>query len=203
MKKILDKWYLSMFIIPIILTYLTNYINLPIIFENWQYSIIASFLILTGILLYEIKILKKQLTTLEEKPKKSDKKIVRDLLETLNIDKFHEDIVRQDAWNGYHREDIHRIIEFQEKTKLIGYKTSNKKVNNLISEFLNKLDEFTDYSSVRVYGKGDWLVPFKDNPKIHPHEKIKKETEIMNELTQKCFVELEILMEFLKEKEYV
>jgi len=128
---------------------------------------------------------------------------VRDLLETLNIDKFQEDIVRQDAWNGYQREDIHRIIEFQEKAKLIGYKTSNKKVNNLINDFLNKLHEFTDYSSLRVSGHGDWLVPFKDNPKIHPHEKIKKETEIMNDLSQKCFVELEVLIEFLKEKKYI
>lgn len=203
MRKILDKWYLSMFIIPIILTYLTNYINLPIIFENWQYSIIASFLILSAILLYEIKVLKKQLAILEEKPKKSDKKIIRDLLDTLNIDKFHEDIVRQDAWNGYHREDIRSIIEFQEKAKLIGYKTSNKKVNNLINDFSNKLDEFTNYSSKRVSGQGDWLVTFKDNPKIHPREKIKKETEKMNELTQECFVELEVFMEFLKEKEYV
>lgn len=203
MRKIFDKWYLSMFIIPIVLTYLTNYIKLPIIFENWEYSIITSFVILTGILLYEIRVLKKQLKTFQEKPKKSDKKIIRDLLDTLNIDKFHEDIVRQDAWNGYHREDIHRIIEFQEKAKLIGYKTSNKKVNELLNSFLIKLDEFTDYSSKRVSGRGDWLVPFKDNPKIHPREKIKKETEKMNELSQKCFEELEILMEFLKEKEYL
>lgn len=203
MRKILDKWYLSMFIIPIVLTYLTNYIKLPIIFANWEYSIIASMIILTGILLYEIKTLKKELTILREKPKKSDKKIVRELLEILNIDKFHKEIVRQDAWNGYHREDIHRIIEFQEKAKLIGYKTSNENVNNLINRFLNKLDEFTDYSSKRVSGRGDWLVPFKDNPKVHPHEEIKKETEKMNDLTQECFVELEVLMVFLREKEYV
>ncbi|WP_127138002.1 hypothetical protein [Flagellimonas oceanensis] len=120
MSKMLNKWYLSMFIIPIVLTYLTTYIKLPDIFSNWEYSIIASLTILSGILFYEIITLKRELTRLSEKPKKSDKKIVRELLETLNIDKFHEDIVRQDAWNGYHREDIYRIIEFQEKAKLIG-----------------------------------------------------------------------------------
>lgn len=203
MSKILDKWYLSMFIIPIVLTYLTNYIELPIIFGNWKYSIIVSMIILIGILFYEITTLKRELTRLSEKPKKSDKKIVRELLETLNIDKFHEDIVRHDAWNGYHREDISRIIDFQEKAKLIGYKTSNEKVNILINNFLSKLDDFTDYSSKRVYGSGDWLIPFKDNPEVHPREKIKKETEHMNELTKRCFVELEKLMEFLKNKEYV
>uniref|UniRef100_UPI004049BC15 hypothetical protein n=1 Tax=Gelidibacter sp. TaxID=2018083 RepID=UPI004049BC15 len=187
MKKILSKWYLSVFIIPIILTYLTNYVELPIIFANWEYSIIASMTILIGILLYEINTLKRELARLKEKPKKSDKKIVRELIETLNIDKFHEDIVRQDAWNGYHREDIHRIIEFQEKAKLIGYKTSSEKLNNLINNFLSKFDDFTDYSSKRVYGSGDWLIPFKDNPDVHTREKIKKETEKMNELTKKCF----------------
>lgn len=203
MRKILDKWYLSMFIIPIILTYLTNYIKLPIIFSNWEYSFIASMTILIGILLYELNSLSNQLKIVNEKPKKADKKIVRELLDTLNIDRFHEEIVRQDAWNGYFGEDIHRIIKFKEKAKLIGYKTSNEKVNTLINNFLSKLDDFTDYSSKRVYGRGDWLIPFKENPDIHPHEKIRKETENMNELTKKCFVELENLMEFLRDKEYV
>lgn len=203
MKKILDKWYLSVFIIPIILTYLTNYFELPIIFVNWEYSIIASLIILIGILLYELNTFKRELERLREKPKKSDKKIVRELLETLNIDKFHEDIVRQDAWYGYHREDIHRIIEFQEKAKLIGYKTSSEMLNKLINNFLSKLDDFTDYSSKRVYGSGDWLIPFKDNPDVHHREKIKNETEKMNELTKNCFIELDKLMEFLKNKEYV
>lgn len=203
MKKILNKWYLSVFIIPIILTYLTYYIKLPIIFENWEYSIIASMTILIGILLYEINNLSKRLKGVNEKPKKADKKIVRKLLKTLNIDKFHDEIVRQDAWNGYYREDIHRIIEFREKAKLIGYKTSNEKVNSLINNFLKKLDEFTEYSSMRVYGRGDWLVPFKDNPDIHPREKIKKETEKMNKLSNESFVELENLMEYLRNKEYV
>ena len=76
-------------------------------------------------------------------------------------------------------------------------------MNSLINQFLNKLDDFTEYSSVRVSGRGDWLVPFKDNPDIHPREKIKKETDKMNELTNICFIELEKLMEYLKEKEYV
>lgn len=203
MKKILDKWYLSMFIIPIVLTYLTNYIKLPIIFANWEYSIIASMTILIGILLYELSTLYNTLKIAREKPKKTDKKIVRELLETLNIDKFHEEIVRQDAWNGYYRENIHRIIEFQEKAKLIGYKTSSEKVNNLINQFLTKLDDFTEYSSVRVSAKGDWLMPFKDNLDIHSRKIIKKETEEMNALAKKCFVELETLMIYLKDREYV
>lgn len=203
MRKILEKWYLSMFIIPIIVTYLTNYIKLPIIFANWEYSIITSMTILIGILLYELNTLSNILKIEREKPKKADKKIVRELLETLNIDKFHEEIVRQDAWNGYYRDDIHRIIEFQEKAKLIGFKTSSEKVNNLINQFVDKLDDFTQYSSVRVSGQGDWLIPFKDNPDTHPNEKITKETEEMNSLTKKCFVELENLMKYLRDKEYI
>tara|TARA_B110000003_G_scaffold68842_1_gene70104 strand:- start:61814 stop:61951 length:138 start_codon:yes stop_codon:yes gene_type:complete len=37
MKKIRDKWYFGAIIIPVILNYLTNYIKIPVIFENWEY----------------------------------------------------------------------------------------------------------------------------------------------------------------------
>tara|TARA_R110000850_G_C9994993_1_gene467533 strand:+ start:7314 stop:7883 length:570 start_codon:yes stop_codon:yes gene_type:complete len=189
-----------MFILPIFLTYLTTYINLPSIFENWEYSIITSLLILVGILIYELFTLNDELKDIRNTPKKGDKKIVCELLETLNLDKFHEEIVCHDAWNGYDHESIYRIIEFQEKAKLIGYKTSNKKLNALINTFVIKLDDFTDYSSLRLYGRGDWLIPFKDN---HPREIIKKETDKMNMLSKECFIELEYLMEYLRHKEYV
>lgn len=203
MSKILEKWYVSLFILPIVLSYLTDYINLPIIFSNKEYSIIISLSIIIGILIYEVVVLNKRIKSFEEKPKKVDKKIINELLEILDIDKFHEEIVLQNAWYGYHRDDIHRIIEFQEKSKLIGYKTSNQTVNNLINSFVSALDEFTDYSSVRVYGKGDWLIPFKDNIDKDEREKIKLETDKMNDLTKKSFIELENLMKYLKEKDYL
>lgn len=203
MKNITERWYLSIFIIPILLTYLTDYIKLPIIFSKWEYSIIASMTILIGILLYELKTISNSLKIARDIPRKADKKIVRELLETLNIDKFHEGIVLQDAWYGYHRDDIYRILKFQEKANLIGYATSNEEVNNLIKQLLVKLDDFTQYSSVRVSGQGDWLIPFKDNPDIHPREKIMKETEEMNALTKKCFSELENLMIYLRDREYI
>ncbi len=203
MRKILEKWYISLFILPIILSYLTDYIDLPIIFSNKEYSIIISLCIIIGILIYEVVVLNKKIKSFEEKPKKVDKKIINELLEILDIDKFHEEIVLQNAWYGYHRDDIHRIIEFQEKSKLIGYKTSNQAVNNLINSFVSALDEFTDYSSVRVYGKGDWLIPFKDNIDKDEREKIKLETDKMNDLTKKSFIELENLMKYLKEKDYL
>lgn len=192
-----------MIAVPIILTYLTNYIELPVIFEKWEFSIIASMTVLIGILIYELSILSGRLKKVQEKPKKTDKKIVRELLETLKIDKFHEGIVNQDAWNGYYHKDIYRIIEFQEKARLVGYKTSSDHVNGLINNFLNRLDEFSDYTNDRVYGRGQWLIPFKENPESHPHERIKMETAKMNELASKSFIELEILMDYLKEHEYV
>lgn len=203
MRKILEKWYVSLFILPIVLSYLTDYINLPIIFSNKEYSIIISLSIIIGILIYEVVVLNKRIKSFEEKPKKVDKKIINELLEILDIDKFHEEIVLQNAWYGYHRDDIHRIIEFQEKSKLIGYKTSNQTVNNLINNFVSALDEFTDYSSVRVSEKGDWLIPFKDNIDKETREKIKQETDKMNDLTKKSFIELENLMKYLKEKDYL
>lgn len=203
MRMILEKWYLSLFVIPIILTYFTSYFELPFVLKNWEYSIITSLVIFSAILIYEIIILKKRIKSLEETPKKTDKKIIKELLKILDIDKFHEEIVEQDSWYGYHRESIHRILVFREKARLIGYKTFDSKINVLINNFLSTLDNFIQFSSKRVYGSGEWLIPLKDNPTIHPHEKIKKETYEMNKLTHKSFIELEKLLEYLKKKNYV
>lgn len=113
MKKIVEKWYLSLFIIPIILTYLTSYFSLPDIFKNWQYSIIVSLVLLVSILMYELRSLKKQLNTFV--PKKSDKKIIQKLLKELDLDSFHEEIFEQNSWYGYKKEAISKSISFTYK----------------------------------------------------------------------------------------
>lgn len=198
MKKLAEKWYISIFVIPILMTYFTSFIQLPEILSNWEYSIILSLSILVFILIHEIRIRNKKILLYETKPTEKDKMIIYSLLETLNLKMFQEDVCRQDAWNGYPREAIHNIIEFQHDAVLIKNHTSINELNCLINDFLTELREFTEYSSMRLYGSNEWLIPFKDNPRIYPLEQIKNETNIMNTLSKKAFDKLELLMIYLR-----
>lgn len=201
MNKILDRWYMTIFIIPIVLTYSTNYLTLPDIFSNWQYSIIVSLFIIIGILLYEIFLLKRQIEHRKIEPKRRDKEIINDLLSTLNLDVFHEDIYEQNAWYGYKKEAISNIIDFTSDVRLIKNKTSDKELNSYLENFTNKLKDFQEYSAVRLFGETNFYMPNKDSKEAKKIAEI--ETKKMNELTKESFLELEKLMQYLREKEYV
>lgn len=204
MKRIAKKWYISLLVVPIVLTYLTSFIQLPDILSNWEYSLIFTLSILSSILFYEIQVLKKQITDSQTKPTERDKEIIKNLLATLNLKVFHEDIYNQDAWYGYRQDAIHNIIEFKYDSELIENKTSVAHLNNLISDFRLTLDEFTEFSSNKLYGRNaGWLIPFKDDPENHPREKVKAETEKMNALSKICFGKLETLMTYLRDNDYL
>lgn len=200
MTRIVNKWYFSMIIIPIILTYLTSYFNLPKIFNNWKNSIITSLIILIAILIYELITLKKMLVEQSEKPKDNDKKIVKRLLDGLDLDTFHEDIYEQDAWYGYSKDAISCVMNFTMQSRLIKNKTSDKKLNILISNLTKKLNDFQEYSSIRLFGDRTSYVPNKENG---TREKIKLESLEMNRMTKESFFELEKLTDYLKKKEYI
>ncbi|WP_073481507.1 MULTISPECIES: hypothetical protein [unclassified Flavobacterium] len=200
MKKIFEKWYLSIFIIPIILTYLTSYFSLPDIFKNWQYSIIVSLLLLISILLYELRSLKKELNVFV--PKKSDKKIIQKLLKELDLDSFHDDIYEQNSWYGFKKEAISKSISFIYKARLIKNKVTDKKLQILINNFTDKLNEFHEYSSVNLYGRDNYLVPNKDNLNEN-RNLVQQETKEMNRLAKESFVKLETLVEYAKNNEYL
>ncbi|MDQ6471913.1 hypothetical protein RB619_14755 [Flavobacterium sp. LHD-80] len=200
MKKILDKWYLSIFIIPIILNYLTSYFSLPDIFKNWQYSIIISLVLLVFILLYELKNLKKQLNVFV--PKKSDKKIIQKLLRELDLDSFHEDIYEQNSWYGYKKDAISKSISFIYKARLIKNRVTDIKLQVLINNFTDKLNEFHEYSSIHLYGGDNYFIPNKDNLSEN-RSLVEQETKEMNRLAKESFFELEKLVEYLKNIEYL
>ncbi|GEM_PF-1883367 len=54
MSRVLEKWYVSLIIIPILLTYLTNYFTIPLLTSDWKIAIIFSLSITVIILLLEI-----------------------------------------------------------------------------------------------------------------------------------------------------
>ena len=84
----MKRWYLGTIIIPILLTYLTNYFNLPKILEDWNFAVFVTLIIIICILSYELHMLNLKHKRLINKPKKSDKKIVKKLIKTLNVNFF-------------------------------------------------------------------------------------------------------------------
>lgn len=197
MTKILNKWYLSLVIAPIITTYLTNFFSLPKLFSDWKLAIIFSLSIFVIILLIELKLLSES----QKKPNECDKRIVKRLLKKLDLKSFQEDICMADSWNGYRQDSIYGIIKYQHAVKLIENKTVDKKLQQLINNFNDKLDQFTDFTAVNVYGgNSGFLVPFKNSEN---RSAVKKDSEKMNVLAENAFVELEKLLEYLKFKKYI
>jgi len=56
MAKTLSKWYVSLIVLPIPITYLTNHFSLPLLLSDWKLSIIFSLAITVAILGIELKI---------------------------------------------------------------------------------------------------------------------------------------------------
>ncbi|SDH05990.1 hypothetical protein SAMN04488062_1045 [Flavobacterium omnivorum] len=197
MTKIINKWYISLVIAPIITTYLTNFFILPKLFSDWKLAIIFSLTILTITLLIELKLLSES----HNIPNESDKRIIKRLLKKLDIKSFQEEICMNDSWNGYKQDSIHKIIKYQHAVKLIKNKTVDKKLQQMIDIFNYKLDLFTDFTAQNVYGgNSGFLIPFKNS---EDRNSVKKDSEKMNILAKNAFAELENLVEYLKSKKYI
>lgn len=202
MDKLLNKWYFGIIAIPILINLLTNSIGLPDLFKEWTTTVIATLSFLTIILLTELILLSRKMREIEFKPKERDKKIIRNLLTTLDIDTFHEDIKNQDSWYGYKREAIGKTIDFTQGAGLISNKTSDKKLNNLLFDLKNAIEDFNSYSSTQLYGNGDdWYSPPKDTD--FNVEKAKNAQPIMNAKANTAFEKLTILLDYLKYKNYL
>lgn len=200
MNKILNKWYFGLIIIPIFINLITNSIGLPDLFNNWIYTIIAILLILVLILIVELYQLNQKYKTLKFTPKQSDQKIILELIDTLDVNLFHEEIKEQNSWYGYKEEAINKAIDFAKKAGLPSYKTSNKELNKLINDLKNAIDDFTIYSGTQLYPNGAKYSPAKDTK--HNIERAEKASPIMNEMTDIAFLKLSRLLEYLKARNY-
>lgn len=200
MDKLLNKWYFGLIALPILINLLTNSIGLPDLFKDWSLTIIISLSFLIIVLLNELTLFSKKIKELNYKPKKSDKKIIEKLLNLLDIDAFHEDIKEQDSWYGYRKDSIKKILEFKEAARLISNKTSDTKLNKLILDLKNALDDFCSFSSKELYGNGDFYSPAKDSE--FNLEKAEKAQPVMNAKAEFAFLKLTLLLDYLKCKHY-
>jgi hypothetical protein len=202
MAKIFNKWYFGLIAIPIFINLLTNSIGLPDLFNEWTTTVIATLSFLAIILSTELIFLSKKIREIEFIPKESDKRIIKKLLITLDVDAFHEDIKDQDSWYGYKKEAIRKIIDFAQDAGLISNKTSDIKLNNLLLDLKNAIDDFDSYCSTQLYGNGDdWYSPAKDID--FNVEKAKIAQPIMNAKSETAFMKLTLLLDYLKQKNYL
>lgn len=199
MSKLLTKWYISLVIAPIIITYLTNYFSFPLLLSDWKLSIIFSLVILIIILAIELKIQRED-NKLNEISKKSDSETIKRLLVPLNLKLLQEEILQNECWNGYPSEAIGNIIDYQYNSRLINNRLINKNLQVIFNNFNDRLQSFTDFSSLHMYGVSNgFLIPFKDSDnRAQAIEDSKK----IDKLAQDIYAELEILITHLKKKGY-
>lgn len=200
MNKILSKWYISLVIAPILITYLTNHFSLPLLFSDWKLSIIFSLIIVIIILAIELKIQRDDNKS-NEIIKKSDTETIRRLLGFLNLKLVQEEVLRNESWNGYPHEAIGSIIAYQHESRLLENKLIDRKLCILFDNFNDKLNAFTDFSSFHMHGSPhpDFLIPFKDPDN---RDKGWEDSKKIDKLAQDVYEELEILIAYLKREGY-
>ena len=201
MKKIIEKWYLSLILIPIIVNLITARLNVKDFFDNWELTIISVLIILGVILIYEIYSLRKIVISLSYIPKPRDKRIINELLTDLDIEDFENSIYKQNSWYGYTQISIKKGILFTEKAKSINYLTSDLVLNDLLKTLSDSIYDFNDYASSKLYSEGEFYRLAKENE--HNLNISNEAYPIMNNKATKSFQNLQILLKYVRERNYL
>lgn len=153
MKKIIKKWYFSIFIIPIVLTYLTSYFDLPWLIKNWIISAGISIAILFLTFVYEIFSLNRELS--QKAPKYIDIIIMTKLIRLLDIKSFEEHFVKGDSWYGYPKYSIRTLSEFSTESKILVNKTSDNELNKIIAKLNESIDSLLELTGRHMFLSND------------------------------------------------
>lgn len=189
--------YSSILIFPVLINILTQVIDFKTILSNWYITTIIVLAIANLILLYEFMRTRKLLFYAKE----IDKKKVALLLRKLDINTFQRDIVEVDSWNGYRQDAITKVLDFLENATLLQFKTSDNKLNQLMNEFVIKLDEFSTYTARHVVGGEHHFIPITQTELDYDTKR--EETIEMNRLAGIAYQKLEKLMEYVRQKNYI
>ncbi len=201
MKKIVEKWYFGLIIIPILINLFKSVLNLPDLLKNWNYTLIVTLIIICTILIYEILELKKQNNSLNFIPKNSDKKILNELIETLNIDEFQEKICEQSCWYGYEKKALNNLMAYCEKVRFLKYKTTDKKLNQILLELSVKIEDFHSLASTILYSNDEFYFSPDKSTELN-YKKTEKVSPLVDEKSGKSFRKLEELLYYVKSKNY-
>jgi ferric iron reductase protein FhuF len=201
MKKLLEKWYFSLVIIPIIINLSTSMIRLPASFEDWHYTITAMLVVLVIILIFEKSNASKEIKNIKKTPKNSDKQIVKRLFEMLQIDTFQENFHEQDSWNGYKNSAMSGMFTFEEKALNLSHKTSDDKLNKLIEELHQSVKQFFSITSKVLYSNGGFYALDKNSD--YNIKEAKEFAPKMNSQTDEVYLRLSALYDYAKQHNYL
>jgi hypothetical protein len=180
--------YGSVIIIPILINISTEVFDFKTVLSNWYITSIIVLATTNLILLYEFIHARNLLANAFE----IDKKKITLLMKKLDINTFQRDIVEVDSWHGYRQDAVTKIIDFLDNATLLQLKTSDKKLNKLMNDFVIQLDEFSSFTARHVVAGNNHFVPIT-----------KVETEEMNKLAEIAYQKLEKLMEYVRQKNYI
>jgi hypothetical protein len=189
--------YGSIILVPILINVITQSIDFKTVLANWYFTLVIILILTILILSYELIYARKLLSNVKE----IDKQKITLLLNKLDINAFQRDIVEVDSWNGYRQDAITRILDFLENATLLQFKTSDDKLNKLMSDFVVQLNEFSSFTAMHVVGGNHHFIPI--TKKELDFGKRKAETEEMNRLAELAYQKLEILMRYVRKKNYI
>jgi hypothetical protein len=201
MKKIADKWYIGLIIIPTTINLLTELLDFPTLLKSWNLTIIGTLLIANLIFIYELHSLQREYKKLKVVPKESDKKVIYKLLAILNVDDFQHKICEQHCWYGYEKDAFYKMLEFCERCKSLKFKTADNKLNTLIHSLRSSIEDFEEMASKLLFSDGDnYLSPDKNTD--FNVERNKELCPIADEKSSICLQKLSELLDYLKTNNY-
>lgn len=200
MKALLRKWYFSLVILPLVINYVSSAITSEVVIKDWKVTVIMVACILITILVLELMALRSNYKLLLSIPRNEDKRIVNDLLGIFDLDKFHEEIVSQNAWYGYKKEAIWRVLSFLESAQLPTNKPSDSKLNRKLSSLRSKLSDFNNYSASKLFSTGKFFAPDKNTE--FGAKQASEATPILNKMAEDAYEALNDLMEYLRQKRF-
>jgi hypothetical protein len=201
MKKILEKWYVSLVILPLLINIISSLINPSAILSNWQITLTITLFIIILILTYELVKLKKENIQLNSIPNAGDVKIIKKLLNTLNVTMFEQEIKKQYCWYGYPKEAFRNVSAFIDQSSLLENKTSNKQLSSMITNVRKDLIKFRHEATKVLFSNGDFYEIDKHNP--HNRKKSEEICPIVDDLSDDAFETIGKLLDFLKSKNYL
>lgn len=203
MKKILERWYVSLVLLPLVINYFTDFFKIPNVFSRTDLWLLFLFIVVF-IGCMEYYKLFSELKRLKYVPKGSDKKIIKELLEKLDVKLFEEEISEKNSWYGYDRDAFFKTLDFKRDSKLISNKTSDKYLNQLINELCDALGIFHEYCSDKLFGSkmGRNELEFAKEH-TERYEAAKTQSVEMNKLTSIAHARLENLLDYLRAFNYL
>lgn len=201
MDKILERWYFSLILVPIAINIITANTALSDFYAKWEITIIGILGITCIILCLELLKSRSQMRSLKAAPNPRDKRIVQELIQTIDVATFEKFIYEQDSWYGYSQSAIKKTTDFTDKALSEEYKTSNEKINELVEQLANTIYDFNSYAGTKLYSEGNRYKPAKEN---EYNLKITEEaTPIMNKQTTRAYNELKELLKYARKNRYL